>query len=164
MFNVDQLRLQIEALIREFPDLADDEILRADMLDAETDLKTVLSELFDLADDAKENIEKQTRRLQTLSARRARFARQVEFYRELMLRLLQSADLKKIILPEATLSQMTGLPQIVGEIDLLALPDDLVRIKREPNREAIRAALLAGRELPGLALSNSQPKLLVRDK
>jgi hypothetical protein len=164
MFNIDQLRHDIEALLREFPDLADDEILRADMLDGETDITTVLTELFRTVDDNKSMIEAMTSRLQELSARRARFGRRVEYLRELMLRVLQSANLKKLELPEATLSQRAVPPAVIGEVDVDALPDDLVRITREPNKTAIREALLAHREVPGLALSNSPPSLAVRVK
>jgi hypothetical protein len=164
MFNIDQLRRDIEALIRDYPDLGEDEILRADMLDGETDMRSVLTMLFNTVDDNKTMIEAVTARLQQLSARRARFARRVEFLRELMLKILQAADLKKIELAEATLSQRAVPPQIVGEIDVEQLPDDLVRIKREPDRTAIREALLARREVPGLALSNSPPSLLVNAK
>jgi hypothetical protein len=161
MFNIDQLRRDIEALIREYPDLGEDEILRADMLDGETDLRSVLTMLFNTVDDNKAMIAAITERLQQLSARRARFGRRVEFLRELMLKILQSAQLRKIELPEATLSQRTVPPQIVGEVDADALPDDLCIIRREPNRNAIREALLNDRAVPGLSLSNSPPALLV---
>jgi hypothetical protein len=164
MFNIDQLRRDIEALIRDYPDLGEDEILRADMLDGETDMRSVLTMLFNSVDDNKTMIEAITARLQQLSERRARFGRRVDFLRELMLKILQAADLKKIELAEATLSQRAVPPQIVGEIDVEQLPDDLVRIKREPDRTAIRAALLQRREVPGLALSNSPPSLLVNAK
>lgn len=163
-FNVDQLRIQIEALIRDYPDIADDEVLRGDMLDAETDIKAVLTSLFNTADDTKMMIQAITLRLQELSERRARFARRVDFLRELMLKILQSADLKKIELPEATLSQRAGTPQIIGGIDADGLPDDLVRIKREPDLVKIRDALLARREVLGLFLSNSPPTLMVKVK
>lgn len=164
MFDVNQLRLQIEALIAEYPDLADDEILRADMLDGSTDIKEVLAALFNSVDDNKTMIVAITDRLQQLSARRARFARRVEFLRGLMLQVMQSADLKKIELVEATLSQRNVPPQIVGEVNADALPDDLCTIKREPNRTKIREALMERREIIGLALSNSPPTLVVNVK
>jgi hypothetical protein len=45
MFNVDQLRHEIEALVRDYPDLAEDDVLRADMLDGETEITGVLTAL-----------------------------------------------------------------------------------------------------------------------
>lgn len=161
MFNVDGLRQQIEALIRNYPDLAEDETLRADTLEGATDIKQVLTALFEAADDNKTLMEAITLRVQTLTARKARLLRRVEFLRDLMLRILQSADQKKIELAAATLLQRATQPQIVGEINADALPDDLVRIKREPDRVKIREALLARREVPGLSLSNAPPTLSI---
>lgn len=164
MFNVDQLRLKIEALLREHPELADDDELRLDMLDGETDFKHVLARLYTANDDAEGDIVILNMQIADRKIRRERFKRHIEFYRELMLLLLQSADLKKVVLAEATLSQVKGTQEIVGEPNPDVLPDDLVRIKREPDRPAIREALLNGRELPGLALSNAAPKLTIRGK
>jgi hypothetical protein len=164
MFNVDELRNHIEALLREYPDLADDELLRADMLSGETNIEEVLTELFRTGNRSAKMVEVQTKELADLKTRRSRFERRVEFLRELMLRVLQSANLKKIELPLVTLSQRNPPPQVIGEVDADALPDDLVRIIREPNKTAIREALLEGREVPGLVLSNSPPALTVRAK
>lgn len=164
MFDVDELRRAIEALICEYPDLAEDEMLRADMLDGETDIKAVLAELFEATDDNRSMIAALTDRVHQLTTRRTRFTRRVEFLRELMLKILQSADLKKVELAEVTLSQRRTPPQIVGEIDPDMLPDDLVVIERKPDRAAIREALLANRELPGLALSNAPPGLTINTK
>jgi hypothetical protein len=164
MFNVDELRRHIEALIREFPDLAEDEMLRIDMLDGETDIRRVMTSLFHDVDDNKSKIVAITVRLQELSARRERFGRRVDFLRQLMLKILQSAELSKIELAEATLSQRAVAPQVIGELDVDALPDDLVKVTRAPDKTKIREALLAHREVPGLALSNSPPTLVVNVK
>jgi hypothetical protein len=39
-----------------------------------------------------------------------------------------------------------------------------VRTKREANRTAVREALLAGRVIPGLSLSNAAPSLMIKSK
>jgi hypothetical protein len=160
MFDIGQLRIQIEGLRRANPDLAEDEVLR--MLESITDYKAALARLLRTVLDSEEYAEADTRLINDLKVRRARLEHRAEVYRELMLKILQSADLKKVELPERTLSQVSGTPQIVGEPDVNALPDDLVRIKREPDRPAIREALLARREVPGLSLSNSPPSLQIR--
>jgi hypothetical protein len=164
MLNIDHLRLTIEGLIRDYPELAEDEILRLDMLEGTTDFKEILTELFRRADDGKMLADAVTLRIDELTERRARFVRRVEAMRELMLRALQSANLKRVELAEATISQRTPPPQIVGDPDANTLPDEFVRIRREPNRTAIREALMAGREVAGCFLSNSPPGLLVKSK
>jgi hypothetical protein len=160
-FDVDQLRLDIEALIRDYPELTEDETLRADMLDAETGLNDALALLtkdiklseWMVAGIIKDRAE--------LSARKTRLLLRVELLRGLILKVLQSADLKKVMLPSVTLSQAATPPQIVGQPDADTLPDDLVRIRREPNLTAIREALMERRELPGLSLSNAPPHLVI---
>jgi hypothetical protein len=163
-FDVDQLRLSIEALLRDYPDLGEDEILRADMLDAETEIGSVLASLYAAVDEDWSDIDKLDRQIDERKARKARLARRVEFLRALMLKVLQSANLKKFRLPEATLSQRASQPQIVGEPDVDTLPPDLVRVTIEPNRAAIREALMNGQDVPGLFLSNAPPALSINVK
>jgi DNA repair exonuclease SbcCD ATPase subunit len=164
MFNVDELRRRIEALIRDNEDLADDEVLKLDMLEGETDIYSVLTELFNASAETVTMMRAITERLQTLSERRARFGRRVDHLRDLMLMVLQSAELQKIELPDATLSQRAGTQKVIGEADVAALPDELCRVKREPDLVAIKARLLDHREVPGLSLSNAPPVLMVKVK
>lgn len=164
MFNIDQLRTDIEALLRDYPDLAEDEMLRADMLDGETDIRTALTALFQAVDNNKFMVNAIAARSAELSARKARFARRIEFLRGLILKVLQSAELRKYELPEATLSQRAGQQQIIGEPEVASLPDDLLRTTVEPDRAKIREALMAGRDLPGLTLSNAAPALAINVK
>jgi len=162
--NADLLRLEIEALLREYPDLADDEILRADMLEAETSLNDQLLSLARGLDDAKGLVEGTASRLAELSARKTRFERHIEFYRDLMTRLMNAGSLTKIILPEVSLFFRNNPQKVVGDPDPNELPDDLVRITREMNKTAIKEALQAGRVVPGCVLSNAPPSLTVRIK
>jgi Siphovirus Gp157 len=164
MFDVDRLRLEIEALIRDLPELTDDEVLRADMLEGLTDINAVLTRLFKAADSDRRMVQVLTSDINDIVDRRARLVHRVEAMRDLILQVLQSADLKKVVLPRATLLQVASQPQIVGEPDPDALPAELVRIKREADRAAIREALLAGRIIPGLSLSNAPPHLVIKVK
>jgi hypothetical protein len=163
-FNLEQLRLDLKNALLRYPDLADDEILRADTLEGATDIKEALTALVLAVSENRTMADALTTRLEELTDRRARFARRVELLREMILSVLQAANLKKLELPEATVSQRASPPQIIGEVSADALPDDLVRIKREPNKTAIREALLAHREVPGLYLSNSPPALTIKVK
>src|SRR4051812_19010471 len=99
MFNIDELRTAIETLLRDYPDLAEDEMLRADMLDGETDIRTVMTALLQAVDNNKFMAGAISARIAELTARKARFARRIEFLRGLILKVLQSADLKRFELP-----------------------------------------------------------------
>jgi hypothetical protein len=165
LFDVDQVRRQIEAQLREYPELADDEFLRADMLASETDMYEVLTTIHRGIEDSKSLLDGATARMDELKSRRARMQRRVDFGRALITSILMSADLKKVELPEVTLSLRNNPPQMLGEVtDAGALPDDLVKITRTADRVKIRQALELGREVPGFVLNNSPPSLMTRVK
>jgi hypothetical protein len=163
-FNIDELRHIIEALLRDTPDLADDPVLHINMLEGQTDMFSVLTALVDAAEETKMLARAMTARIEDLKARRTRFGRRLDGLREVMLKVMQSADLKRIELADATLSQRANPPQILGDIDVATLPDDICKIVREPDRTAIREALLAHREVPGVFLSNAPPGLMIKVK
>ncbi|QOZ68859.1 siphovirus Gp157 family protein [Bradyrhizobium arachidis] len=162
--EVDALRLEIEKLARDYPEIAEDEVLRADMLDADTSLVDVLTALIRLGEDARTLRDGTKQQQENLKARADRFGRRLEFTRALMLSILNAAALRKVELPEATVYLRNNPQQLIGEPDADALPDEFVKIKRTADRAAIKAALQAGRELPGLQLSNASPSIMVMVK
>jgi hypothetical protein len=164
MFDVDQLRLSMEALIRDNPGMEDDEVLRVDMLEGATDMTEVLTRLANAYASDRDMVMTLTTRINRNTDRRARFVRRIEHLRGLMLSIMQAGDLKKLVLAEATLAQHKGQRQIVGEPDVETLPAEFVRTKREADRVAIREYLLEGHELPGLSLSNAPPSIHITVK
>lgn len=162
--DADALRIEIENLVRKYPEIAEDEVLRADMLDGETGISDVLTDLIRMGEDARALRDATKERQDELKARAERFGRRIEFTRSLIMAILEVADLRKVELPEATVYLRNNPPQIVGEPDGDKLPDDLVKIERKPNRTAIKDALKAGRVIDGLALSNSPPSVVVTVK
>lgn len=100
----------------------------------------------------------------TYRARANMFANRVERARMSLADFLNDVGLKSMPLPEATLTVKAGKPSLVGDASADDLPIHLVRIKREPDRAAIKAELEAGREVAGFHLSNAMPVLQVRSK
>jgi hypothetical protein len=162
--DADALRREIERLLLEYPELVDDEVLRADMLDGSTDIGDILTSLIHTIQDATALEEGTRARLVELKLRGQRFTMRVEFVRALIFKIMETAQLKKLELSEATLLIRANPQQIVGELDAAMLPDELCRIKREPDKAKIRARLLEGGEVPGCMLSNAPPSLMVRVK
>jgi len=80
-----------------------------------------------------------------------------------MFKLMEMARLPKIELVPATLSIRAGQPRVIVT-DEAVLPDNCVRIKREPNKIAIKELLGRGEQIAGAELSNSEPSLTVRVK
>jgi hypothetical protein len=104
------LRQQITNVLLDYPDLANDPELRADTLEGCTDLKEALMTLFHLNDLDDEHLlgimEKQAER----KMRQERIERRIASRRAMMLKIMQWADIRKMELPEATLSQRAGQP------------------------------------------------------
>lgn len=164
MLKDDAYRVQqeITALYREFPELCDDdEMLRADMLEGATNLKELAAVIVTAIADARALYDGTKLRADELKARQERFKMRTECLRGMLLKVLQHAELRKLELPEATVSVKAGVQQLVGDPDPATLPDDLCRIVREPDKVKIKAALMAGGTVPGFELSNGAPSLAV---
>ena len=74
---------------------------------------------------------------------------------------MQTANLAKAELPEATLSIRQGTPKVVI-INEREIPDEFMRIKKEPDKTRIKAVMTAGEVVSGCALSNAEPSLTIR--
>lgn len=161
-----ELRQHIEALIRMYPDLEGDEFLRASMLEGETNMDEVLTAIHRTIADAMSLRDGTQPRIDELMARRQRFAQRIDFCRDLITSILASAGLKRVELPEVTLSLRNNPPSLILAEDVSAetLPDEVVKITRSPDRKKIKEWLERGLEVPGCALTNGPPSLMVKVK
>lgn len=142
----------------------DDEDLIADSIEGETDALEAVSAV--LRWKAEQDAMAVALKAQEgdLQARRRRFEERGAGARLAIAAFMDQCGLTKLERPEATLSLRQGAPAVVKAPTFSAddLPDDLVRLKREPDAAAIKSALEAGREVPGAMLSNGAPILTVR--
>ncbi len=163
MPNLDPLavRLQVEQLFREFPEMAEDEILRVDMLEGSTDLHKFLSTIESYRQEVMALVMGTDLILDDLLQRKRRFERREEGLRRLIFNMLQLAQLRKVELAQATLSVTAGHPRLIVT-DELAIPDSLCRFIRQLDKTAIKAELNAGKSVSGATLSNAEPHLTVR--
>jgi Gp157 protein len=154
---------QIDALVIAYPELAEDEQFRADMVEGATTTHEVSAKIVDRMQDAEAKVDGISGLITEWTARKARFARRAEAMRVLVFRLMDRAGLRKIELPAATLSIRAGVPRVIIT-DETALPPDCVRIRTEPDRIAIKERMARGEQIPGAEMSNSEPVLSVRIK
>lgn len=161
--DIAAFKAQWAELLTAYPELAEDEDLRADVLEGETDAHRLVSvmvrrrrEALALASAGKEIRSEQSERI-------SRFERQADGYAALIKSLMLAADLPKIILPEATVS-ITKARTTVEITDENELPQGFVEIRRVPKKTEIKAALEAGDEIPGARLGLSEEGLMVRTK
>jgi hypothetical protein len=157
------IKQQIESLLAKYPELADDDVLRADMLEGSTDMVEFMRRLEVARQHAKATAEAIATLTDTWKQRAERFDKRCEAIREMMFKLLQAAHLKKLELPEATLSVKVGVPKVLVT-DEDKLPDEFCRMKREPDRNKIKAALAEFHAVPGATLSNAEDTLAIRVK
>jgi hypothetical protein len=76
------------------------------------------------------------------------------------MQLMEAAGLKKVERPAATVSIAAGRPKVVIT-DENELPEDCVRVKREPDKARIAAQLQRGEYVPGASLSNAESVLRI---
>jgi hypothetical protein len=158
--NIEQLKIQISLLLDQNPELADDVDLRADMLEGSTDLHKIMERLLDQEREANELVSVVGGRIENLSIRRAAFKNRQASLRALMMEIMNRADLRKIALPEATVS-ITRRGPAVQIIDETAVPDAYCRFKREVSKTSIKEAINAGQEVPGAVLDNGGETLRI---
>lgn len=161
--NVVEIEREIERLLIDYPELTEDETLRADMIDGETDAKAVLSRVVSQMHEAKMMSAAIAKRISDLQPRQVSFDRRADAMRDLAMRIMDAANLRKMMLPEATLSVRTTPPSVVISDESL-IPAQYKKTKMEISRTALREALQAGVEIPGAALSNGGASLSVRTK
>ena len=153
----------IDRMLEAYPELADDETLRADMLEGSTDLPGVMSRLVRMRQERLAHAEGIGIYIADLSERKARITRGADGLKRLMLDLMTSAQLPKLVLPEATVS-VTKPRESVTVTDADALPQGYFALVRQPDKKAIGEALKAGADVPGAALETGDPSLAVRTK
>ena len=165
--QIDQLEREIALLCLEHPELYDDAALRADVLEGETDAFSVLSRLADRIREDETLEEALAERLARIRERKDRIARHSEGLRTLALRIMNAAHLRKVVLPEATLSVRAVPPkvEIDGDVDLfLKAYPQYQRVKLELDKTKLKADLLAGIAYLGARLTNGGELLTVNTK
>jgi len=161
--DIAAFKAHVAELLNAYPELAEDDELRADMFEGETDMVPLVTRLLRRKLDADVMASAIKERKADIAERQARYERQSEGYKTLIKSVMIAADLDKLTLPDATIS-VTKPRTTVEIIDEAALPQGFVEIKRLPKKAEIKKALEAGEEIPGASLGLSEEGLMVRTK
>jgi len=94
-FDPRQIKMQIDQLLVQFPDMEDDEVLRADMIEGATDLHEFLRATERKRQDAISMAEAIALNVENLRARKARFERRDEAIRALMFKPARGGQLEE---------------------------------------------------------------------
>jgi hypothetical protein len=152
---------EIKMLLAEYPQLADDDELFRDTLEGNTRFNEIMDRLLSEMRDNETLAEAAAARIGKIRERQTRLTHRMNFYRGLMHRLLTLTGLKSVALGEAKISVVNS-PDKVIVTDETAIPDEFVKITREPNKTAIKNALKSGQYIPGATLSNGGTTISVR--
>jgi len=159
--DVANLEAALADLIAAYPELAEDEELRADMIEGSTDAHYLLTRLVSQEREANSMAAAVKSRIDDLSARKARADRRKEAMRALMFRVMKSTNLPKVQLPEATLS-IGKKAAAIEIVDESALPEWAVRVSYSPDKTAIKERLSAGETVEGARMGEAGETLTVR--
>lgn len=157
------VKAAIADMMAQFPELADDETLRADMFEAEADLNRVIDKAIREKLDADTMAAAIKERVSDLSERKRRQERRAEAMKGLVKSLMLAADLPKVVLPDATVS-ITKPRTKVNVTDIDALPQGFFLTERKAKSAEIKTALEAGEQVPGAELVLGDDGLMVRTK
>lgn len=163
LLDIQLVELEIARLLEEYPEMAEDEELRADMIEGGTAAYDVLDRVLTRIRDAESDANAVADRIEYLSARQDAARHRGAVMRRLALRLMAAGDLKSIKLPEGTLSRVKGRESVSIEDESL-VPAEYVRekITYSPDKTALKAALLAGTQVPGASIVVGEETLQVR--
>lgn len=157
------LRAHIEALRHSHPQIANEEDQWLLTLESETELPEFLARVVARMQDTDAKIDGIGNLIAALKARCDRFEQRSDAMRALAFKVLVQAGVKKLELVAATLSIRAGVPRVIIT-DETRLPENMIRIKREPDKHLIASYLKSGHPVDGAELSNSEPQLAVRIK
>lgn len=148
-------------LLEQMPELADDPECLLDTLEGITDLHDQLAALVRsavndemLAGGIDEHMSKLQERKSALKDR-ARRKRQIALHH------MEDLSIKKLVAPDLTVTRKLVPPSVIIT-DEAQIPDRLMRVKREPDKTAIKSELQMGSIVPGATLSNGSETLQVK--
>jgi hypothetical protein len=149
-----------------------DEIRVAGIDEDDSDFATLIESECDVLERlrriirAARHAEAQSKALAEMQAemreRKARFEKKADGLRAAVRWALGELGMKRLEAPDFTATLGSGKPKVIVTDDA-ALPDSLCRIKREPDKTALLAALQAG-PVVGAELGNAEPVITVRTR
>lgn len=149
--DVHILEQEIANLTASFPELLEDEALRADVIEGQLDVESVMTRVMSHLFEAEEHLAGMKPRFEDLSERKKRWERRKEFCRALAQRVLEASGRPRIELPEATISKSVGKESVeITNVD--ELPQGTYSIERKPDKKAIGEQLKDGADVPGARL------------
>lgn len=158
------VKREIDLLRLAHPELVEDEDAWTISVESETKLVDVLRQIERRRQEAASLAGAIAENIAALEERQKRFERREQAMRKLGFNLMQTADVRKMEMPEATYSIRNGQQKLLGDANPADLPGIYTRTKIELDKTKIKEALQAGQSVDGFNLSNAEPSLSIRTK
>ncbi len=143
--------------------LDDDDQTLADTIEGETDLPEQIARLARYALRCEAYAEGMKSLIRENTERKARLETRAAKLRGVIAWAMSDSGMTKLPLPDMSLSLSVGKPPLIVD-EGAVIPDELCRIKREPDKTAIRGAIERGEELMFARLGNPSSVLTIRNK
>lgn len=159
----DIIKQQVAQLRLQYGELESDDEAWLASLESETDLTELADKLIDRERECAAMAGGCETRIIEQETRKARFVDRGKRIRGVLLALLQAANVRKLERPEATISIRAGGEKLIIP-DEAAVPEIWTRVKREIDKQRIKAAIAGGLEVNWAAIERSPESLAVRTK
>jgi hypothetical protein len=157
------VKAEIAKLIEAYPELSEDETLRTDMIEAETDAHRLIERAFEERQSAETMAGAIKAREIAMAERRGRCERKSDAMKRLIRSVMKAANLDKLTLTEATIS-ITKPRTSVNVTALDELPQGFFKLTRQADKTALKSALEKGETVPGAELAQGEPGITFRTK
>ena len=134
-----------------------------DTLEGETDVMEVLGHLIRDREEAKAHAAASDELAKTYAARASRLKSRADAMTKAMGEVLDATGERKIAHPLATVSRTKGRDSVTIT-DPDAVPSQLCKVVKTPDKMAIKAQLDAGEAVPGAEITTAPDGVLVRVK
>jgi hypothetical protein len=155
-----QLRAACEALRAEYPELADDADFMADVVEGETDAPAIVERLVIERAEAIANAEAMAKLAADYSRISERWQGRADHKRRVIGLVLDATGARKISTAAGTVS-LSPVSVSLALDDGFTPPQGYARVKTEPDKAAIKAALQAGEVMPGAHLVTGKPTVRI---
>ena len=158
-----KLETAMATLQRALAEAPDADGVIADPIEATDDCMELLARVLRGAVEAEYLADGVKSRMKDLETRKVRFELRSDRLRGIAFAAMDALELKKLELPDMTVSIKANPPRVVITDEKL-LDDAFCTFTRAPNKTAIKIHMTLAGKVPGAELSNSLPSLSIRTR
>lgn len=150
-----------DALMRDYPALADDPEFMADVIEGETEAPAIAARLIQRRNEARANRDACKALARDYAAKADAWELRSTAQNRFLMALMEAAGVVKLSTPVGTVSVLDGREGVKLAPDFEP-PQGYFTTQIVPDKKAIEAALKAGETMPGAWLERGNPYVMVR--